>query len=183
MFLARIAAILAAASATLSSLASFWSCFLNLGSETFLVLAGIVIEVTAANVAELRAARDASDVYCPDAGTSARIVDHIHRAKVEQDTVGGRVEAHVLGVPPGLGTCVQWDERLDSRIAAAVMGIQAFKAVAPNIAKFFLQNFSDVQFYLGPSFDSSTMVFSIYGEGAVTPNFYFIMGGLIQEKF
>ena len=61
--------------------------------------------------------------------------------------------------------------------------IQAFKGLAPNVAKFFLTNFSDVQFYLGPSFDSTTMVFSIYSEGAVTPNFYFIMAGFEQEKF
>jgi chorismate synthase len=85
--------------------------------------------VDAESLPELRAARDASDVYCPDLETGARIIDHIHKAKVEQDTVGGRVEVHVLGVPPGLGTCVQWNERLDSRLAAAVMGIQAFKAV------------------------------------------------------
>lgn len=61
--------------------------------------------------------------------------------------------------------------------------IQAFKAAAPGIATFFLKRFSDVQFYLGPSFDPTTMVFSIYPEGAVTPNFYYIMGGLIAEKF
>ena len=61
--------------------------------------------------------------------------------------------------------------------------IQAFKATAPNIAKFFLKNFSDLQFYLGASFDASTMVFSLYPEGAVTPNFYYIMGGLNKEKF
>lgn len=88
-----------------------------------------VMEIDAEALPELRAARDASDVYCPDPETSARIIDHIHNAKVEKDTVGGRVEAYVLGVPPGLGTCVQWNERLDSRLAAAVMGIQAFKAV------------------------------------------------------
>ena len=86
-------------------------------------------QVAAADLPALRAARDASEVYCPCAETSARIVERIHQAKVEQDTVGGWVEAHVFGVPPGLGTCVQWDERLDSRLAAAVMGIQAFKAV------------------------------------------------------
>ena len=85
--------------------------------------------VDASNLAALRAARDASEVYCPDRETSARIVEHIHRAKVGQDTVGGRVEAHVLGVPAGLGTCVQWSDWLDSRIGAAVLGIQAFKAV------------------------------------------------------
>jgi len=61
--------------------------------------------------------------------------------------------------------------------------IQAFKAQAPEIAKFLLKNFSDVQFYLGPSFNSESMVFSIYPEGAVTPNFYFIMGGYEAEKF
>lgn len=104
------------------------------GIEAFGFVSGAIdatcaVEVDAAGLAGLRAARDASEVYCPDAETSARIIDHIHRAKTGQDTVGGRVEAHVLGVPAGLGTCVQWVDRLDSRIAAAVMGIQAFKAV------------------------------------------------------
>lgn len=61
--------------------------------------------------------------------------------------------------------------------------IQAFKASAPNIAKFFLKKFSEVQFYLTASFNSESMVFSIYPEGATTPNFYYIMGGLDAEKF
>ena len=104
------------------------------GIEAFGFVSGAIdatcsVEVDASNVAALRAARDASEVYCPDAEASARIVGHIHRAKMEQDTVGGRVEAHVLGAPAGLGTCTQWCDRFDSRIAAAVMGIQAFKAV------------------------------------------------------
>lgn len=104
------------------------------GIESFGFVSGAIdarceVEVAPGNLAALRAARDASEAYCPDPATGARIVEHIHRAKVDQDTVGGRVETHVLGVPAGLGTCVQWDERLDSRIAAAVMGIQAFKAV------------------------------------------------------
>lgn len=61
--------------------------------------------------------------------------------------------------------------------------IQAFKATAPGIAKFFLKKFSEVQFYLGPSFNSESMVFSIYPEGAIAPNFYYIMGGFAAEKF
>ena len=61
--------------------------------------------------------------------------------------------------------------------------IQAFKAAAPGIAKFFIKQFSDVQFFLGPSFNSESMVFSIYPEGALTPNFYYIMGGLSAQKF
>lgn len=61
--------------------------------------------------------------------------------------------------------------------------IQAFKASAPGIATFFLKKFSEVQFYLGPSFNPESMVFSIYPDGATCPNFYFIMAGLKQEKF
>ena len=61
--------------------------------------------------------------------------------------------------------------------------IQAFKASAPGIAKYFLTRFSDVQFYLGPSFCADSMVFSIYQEGDLTPTFYYIMGGLVKEKF
>ncbi len=93
------------------------------------------IEVTPDNWQAIRTARDASEVYCPCPDTSAALIDRIHRAKVDQDTVGGLVEAHVFGCPPGMGTCVQWGERLDSRLAAAVMGIQAFKAVEIGLGK------------------------------------------------
>jgi chorismate synthase len=46
-----------------------------------------------------------------------------------KDTAGGIVESHVFGCPIGIGSCMTWDGRLDSRIAAAVVGIQAFKGV------------------------------------------------------
>ena len=61
--------------------------------------------------------------------------------------------------------------------------IQAFKATAPGIAKFFLSQVRDVQFFLTASFNAETMVSSINPEGALTPNFYYIMGGLAAEKF
>lgn len=86
-------------------------------------------DVTPFNWKSLRDARDASEVGMPCANASQQLIDRIHQAKVEKDTVGGLVEAHAFGCPIGLGTCVQWHERLDSRLAAAVMGIQAFKAV------------------------------------------------------
>jgi chorismate synthase len=82
-----------------------------------------------ARLDELVAARDASEVYCPDPAVDARLVDLIHRAKTEKDTVGGWCEVHVFGCPPGLGSCMNWDDRLDARLAFAVMGIQAFKSV------------------------------------------------------
>ena len=87
------------------------------------------VEPSAAMLAKLRAARDASEVYCPDAAASEAIVSAIHQAKVDKDTIGGMCEVHVFGVVPGLGSCSSSDLRLDSRLAAAVMGIQAFKGV------------------------------------------------------
>ena len=86
-------------------------------------------EIREQDLDALVAARDASEVYCPDPETDARLVDLIHRAKTEKDTVGGWCEVHVFGCPPGLGSCMNWDDRLDARLAFAVMGIQAFKAV------------------------------------------------------
>ena len=58
-----------------------------------------------------------------------RCGDFINDQKMAKDTAGGIVEAHVFGCPVGLGSCMTWDGRLDSRIAAAVVGIQAFKGV------------------------------------------------------
>jgi chorismate synthase len=68
-------------------------------------------------------------VYCPDAQASEAMMAHIRQAKVDRDTVGGWCEVHVFGLPIGLGSCVQWNTKLDGRLAQAVMSIQAFKAV------------------------------------------------------
>lgn len=86
-------------------------------------------EVTAANWPALKPARDASETYCPDASITERQCAVIRQAKIDKDTVGGIVEVHVFNCPPGLGTTMHWADRLDARLAAAVMGIQAFKGV------------------------------------------------------
>ena len=86
-------------------------------------------EVTEENWRTLRDARDASQVYLPDPAASDAMIASIRQAKIDKDTVGGFVEVHVFGCPPGLGTCIQWSDRLDARLSYAVMGIQAFKAV------------------------------------------------------
>jgi chorismate synthase len=87
------------------------------------------VEVTADNWRELAKLRDASDVYCPDPEADAAMKEFINQQKLAKDTAGGIVEAHVFGCPIGIGSCMTWDGRLDSRIAAAVVGIQAFKGV------------------------------------------------------
>jgi len=93
------------------------------------------VEVAESNWQDLRSRRDASEVACPDEHASKRIIDHIHRAKVEKDTVGGFIEVHVFGCPIGLGSCAQWDAKLDGRLAQAMMSIQAIKAVEMGLGR------------------------------------------------
>jgi len=75
------------------------------------------------------AALDADPLRCFDAATSERMVAEVDDAKKKGDTVGGTVEVLAYGLPPGLGSHVQWDRRLDAKLAQAVMSIQAIKAV------------------------------------------------------
>ncbi len=72
---------------------------------------------------------DADPVRCADPETSARMVTEVDEARRDGDTLGGVVEVVVYGLPPGLGSFTQWDRKLDARLAAAVMSIQAFKGV------------------------------------------------------
>ena len=58
------------------------------------------------------AARDASDVACPEEQASAEMIERIRQAKVDKDTVGGVAEVHVFGCPIGLGSFAQWHTRL-----------------------------------------------------------------------
>ena len=72
---------------------------------------------------------DADPVRCADPDTSGLMVAEVDDARKTGDTLGGVVEVVVHGLPPGLGSHVHWDRRLDSRLAGALMGIQAIKGV------------------------------------------------------
>ncbi|MFC7549830.1 chorismate synthase [Plantactinospora sp. GCM10030261] len=72
---------------------------------------------------------DADLLRCLDPEASARMVAEVDAAKKDADTLGGVVEVLAYGVPPGLGSHVQWDRKLDARLAAALMSIQAIKGV------------------------------------------------------
>ncbi len=119
----------------------------SFGIEVFGFVRGMLdavtdIEVTRDSLDALRAARDDSDTYCPDEPVCVEIIKHIRQAKKDKDTVGGLCEVHVFGCPIGLGSCMQSDQKLDARLAGAVMSIQAFKSVEIGLGK-------DVAFHTG----------------------------------
>lgn len=110
-------------------------CLLHeLGIEAFAIVRSVHqarsdVQITPDNWKAMVAERDKSDVYCPDQLATARMHDVIRQAKIEKTTVGGVVEVYVFGLPPGVGSGVDWRDRLDARIAYAVMGVQAIKGV------------------------------------------------------
>jgi len=74
-------------------------------------------------------ALDADPLRCSHPATSAAMVAEVDAARKDGDTLGGIVEVLAYGLPPGLGSHVQWDRRLDAKLAQALMSIQAIKGV------------------------------------------------------
>jgi chorismate synthase len=72
---------------------------------------------------------DEDPLRCLDPEASARMVAEVDAAKQDADTLGGIVEVLAYNVPPGLGSHVQWDRKLDARLATALMSIQSVKGV------------------------------------------------------
>ena len=72
---------------------------------------------------------ESSDVRCPDKKISEKMRRAIDKARKNGDSLGGIFEVAVTGVPPGLGSHVQWDRKLDGNLAKALMSIQAIKGV------------------------------------------------------
>ena len=72
---------------------------------------------------------DEDPVRCADPATSLKMIEEIESAHRDGDTLGGVCEVLAYNLPPGLGSHVHWDRRLDARLAAAMMGIQAIKGV------------------------------------------------------
>lgn len=89
------------------------------------------IESDLANIPlEKRAAlAEGSDVRCPDPEAAQKIRSRIEEIIQAKDTLGGLIEVFALGLPPGLGSHVQADRRLDARLSAAILGVQAIKGV------------------------------------------------------
>ena len=92
-------------------------------------IGGVRAELGKLSLEERVARAEGSDVRCPDEAGAEAMRARIGAAMEVRDTVGGVFEVVVLGVPPGLGSHVHWDRRLDAELAAALMSIQAIKGV------------------------------------------------------
>ena len=108
-------------------------CFLKeFGIEVFshvIRMGGVEAELKGLPFAQIRSRSELSPLRCADRKAEARMIRVIDKAKKAGDTVGGTIEIVALGVPVGLGSHVQYDRKLDARFAAALMSIQAIKAV------------------------------------------------------
>jgi chorismate synthase len=100
-------------------------------------IASHVVSIGSASIADplaltfddIRAIASDTALHCSDAAVEERMIAEIDRARDAGDTMGGSFEVIAHGVPPGLGTYVQWDRKLDGRLAQALMSIPAIKAV------------------------------------------------------
>lgn len=103
---------------------------------------------------------EGSPVRCPDEEISKKMMELIDTALKKGDTLGGVFEVVVQGIPPGIGSHIQWDKRLDGRLAQALMGIQAIKGVEIGtgfeMAERFGSEVMDEIFYEGSMFYRKT---------------------------
>ncbi len=93
-------------------------------------LGGVRAEALPERWEEVRDRAEASDVRCADPAAAQRMREAVDAARERGDTLGGVVEVVALGVPPGLGSYVHWERKLDGRLAQAVMSVHAIKGVA-----------------------------------------------------
>lgn len=93
-------------------------------------LGGVRAEALPERWEEVRERAEASDLRCADPAAAQRMREAVDAARERGDTLGGVVEVVALGVPPGLGSYVHWDRKLDGRLVQAVMSVHAIKGVA-----------------------------------------------------
>jgi len=89
----------------------------------------IVADPLAIGFDQVRSISAESPLHCADAEIERQMITEIDRARDAGDTMGGSFEVIAHAVPPGLGSHVQWDRKLDGRLAQALMSIPAIKAV------------------------------------------------------
>jgi chorismate synthase len=93
----------------------------------------VLPETRVVSFEEAEAQPDDAPLRCVDGRLQEQMIAFIDRAKAAGDTVGGAFEVIATGVPPGLGSYVQWDRKLDGRLGQAILCIHAIKAVGIGI--------------------------------------------------
>ncbi len=101
----------------------------SVGYETTGEWSERVVELAAGGAENICRSADESVVRILDAGLTEECIAHIDEMKAEGDSLGGAYEVVVTGVPPGLGSYVHWDRKLDGMLAQAILSIQGQKAV------------------------------------------------------
>ena len=86
-------------------------------------------QIGTADLGKWTEVRDGTRLYTLDEAADGTMLEEVQKAAASRDTVGGVVEVQAAGVLPGAGSCLQWHERLDARLAAAIISIPAFKGV------------------------------------------------------
>ncbi len=89
----------------------------------------ITANVDGMDLAERARVAEENDVRVPDQESVPQVRERIEEIIKHKDTLGGTIEVFALGLPPGLGSHVHWDRRLDARLGAAVLGVQAIKGI------------------------------------------------------
>lgn len=98
-------------------------------SHVFSIGSAAIPDHLAVTFDEAKAIGEESALHCVDPDIERQMIAEIDKARDAGDTMGGGFEIIARGVPPGLGSHVQWDRKLDGRLAQALMSIQAIKAV------------------------------------------------------
>lgn len=106
---------------------------IRIASHVFGLGANVLADRTAVEFAQADALSDDSPLHCVDPTIEQQMIAEIDRAREAGDTLGGAFEVIATGVPIGLGSYVQWDRKLDGRLAQALMSIPAIKAVGIGI--------------------------------------------------
>ncbi|MBW6464527.1 MAG: chorismate synthase [Dethiobacteria bacterium] len=92
-------------------------------------IGAVAAEVETGNLPSLAKKIEKSPVRCADSAAEKRMIEEIEKARIDGDTLGGIIELYITGLPPGLGSYVQPDRRLDGSLAGALMSIQAIKGI------------------------------------------------------
>lgn len=92
-------------------------------------IGGLRVNIENKSIAEIRESKKNSQINCPCPMMEDEIIKLIAKTMEEKDTLGGIFEVRIEGVPPGLGSHVHWQRKLDGRLAGAMMSIQAMKGV------------------------------------------------------